>query len=58
MPQAPELDTFSSSRRSLLRQVEGAVHAAAAGRVSNAIFNATGDRIRKMPLSDSGYKLV
>jgi isoquinoline 1-oxidoreductase beta subunit len=26
--------------------------------VTNAIFNATGDRIRKMPLYESGYKLV
>ena len=26
--------------------------------VTNAIFNATGERIRKMPLSDLGYRLV
>jgi isoquinoline 1-oxidoreductase beta subunit len=26
--------------------------------VTNAIFNATGERLRKMPLSDLGYKLV
>jgi isoquinoline 1-oxidoreductase beta subunit len=26
--------------------------------VTNAIFNATGERIRKVPLSESGYKLV
>jgi isoquinoline 1-oxidoreductase beta subunit len=26
--------------------------------VSNAIFNATGERIRKMPLSELGYRLV
>jgi isoquinoline 1-oxidoreductase beta subunit len=26
--------------------------------VTNAIYNATGERIRKMPLSESGYTLV
>jgi isoquinoline 1-oxidoreductase beta subunit len=26
--------------------------------VTNAIFNATGERVRKLPLSDSGYRLV
>jgi isoquinoline 1-oxidoreductase beta subunit len=25
--------------------------------VANAIFNATGDRIRKMPFSESGYRI-
>jgi isoquinoline 1-oxidoreductase subunit beta len=59
MPQTPELDTL------FLEPAD--VNPSGAGEpsmppllaaVSNAIFNATGERIRKMPLSELGYRLV
>jgi len=59
MPQTPELDTMF---------VEAGEFAPTGGgepsmppllaAVTNAIFNATGERVRKMPLSESGYRLV
>ncbi len=59
IPQTPELDTF------FLQPTEFAPSGGGEpslppllAAVSNAIFNATGERIRKMPLSESGYKLV
>ncbi len=59
MPQTPELDTYF---------IPGTEFPPSGGgepsmppllaAVTNAIFNASGERIRKMPLSELGYKLV
>lgn len=59
MPQAPELDTFflepdefppTGSGEPSMPPILAAV--------SNAIFTITGERVRKMPLNELGYKLV
>ncbi len=59
MPQAPVLDTLflQSAEYSPTGGGEPSMPPLLAA-VPNAIFNATGQRIRKMPLSESGYRLV
>lgn len=61
MPQAPALDTMfiepSITEYSPTGAGEPSMPPLLAA-VTNAIFNATGQRIRKMPLSESGYRLV
>ena len=58
MPQIAVLDThFLESDSPPTGAGEPSVPPLAAA-VANAIFNATGQRIRKMPLIDSGYRLV
>jgi len=59
MPQAPALDTafLESVGVNPTGAGEPSVPPLAAA-VANAIYNATGARIRKMPLSESGYRLV
>jgi len=59
IPQTPELDTFFLEPHEVLPTGAGEpsmppILAA----VTNAIFTATGERIRKMPLAELGYKLV
>jgi isoquinoline 1-oxidoreductase beta subunit len=59
MPQTPELDTFflEPPEFSPTGGGEPSMPPLLAA-VSNAIFNASGERVRKMPLSELGYKLV
>ena len=59
MPQTPELDTFFLEPPEFNPSGGGEPSMPPLlAAVSNAIFNATGERIRKMPLSESGYRLV
>ncbi|MEI7950068.1 MAG: molybdopterin cofactor-binding domain-containing protein [Gammaproteobacteria bacterium] len=59
MPQTPALDTLflEPTEYSPTGGGEPSMPPLLAA-VSNAIFNATGQRVRKMPLSESGYRLV
>ena len=59
MPQTPALDTafLQPMEHPPTGAGEPSVPPLAAA-VANAIFNATGQRIRKMPLTESGYRLV
>jgi isoquinoline 1-oxidoreductase beta subunit len=59
MPQAPELEVafLEPDEFSPTGAGEPSMPPLLAA-VTNAIFNATGERIRKMPLYESGYKLV
>jgi isoquinoline 1-oxidoreductase subunit beta len=59
MPQTPELDTvfLEPPEFSPTGGGEPSMPPLLAA-VTNAIFNATGERIRKMPLSELGYRLV
>lgn len=59
MAQAPALDTYfmPAGEFSPSGAGEPSMPPVLAA-VTNAIFNASGERIRKMPLSDLGYKLV
>lgn len=59
MPQTPELDTLFLQPEEFAPSGGGEPSMPPLlAAVSNAIFNATGERIRKMPLSESGYRLV
>ena len=59
MPQAPELDTFFLEPAEFPPTGGGEPSMPPLlAAVSNAIFNATGERVRKMPLSELGYTLV
>ena len=59
MPQAPELETrfIDTGEFSPTGSGEPSMPPLLAA-VTNAIFNATGERIRKMPLNELGYRLV
>jgi isoquinoline 1-oxidoreductase beta subunit len=59
IPQTPELDTFFLQPEEFPPTGSGepSVPPLLAA-VANAIFNATGERVRKLPLSELGYKLV
>jgi isoquinoline 1-oxidoreductase beta subunit len=59
MPQTPELDTYFMPPAEFPPTGGGEPSMPPLlAAVTNAIFNATGERIRKMPLSESGYTLV
>jgi len=59
MPQAPELEVAFLEPEEFTPTGAGEPSMPPLlAAVANAIFNATGERIRKMPLYESGYKLV
>ncbi|MDR2212522.1 MAG: molybdopterin-dependent oxidoreductase [Pseudomonadales bacterium] len=59
IPQAPEIDTFFLQPEEFPPTGSGEPSLPPLlAAVNNAIFNATGERVRKMPLSESGYTLV